>query len=607
MKSLRPIALVLVLLSSAVAVRADLPSAYDLRDDGYVTSVKSQSGGTCWAHGTMAALESNLTITGEWLANGESGEANLAEYHLDWWNGFNQYCNDDSVPPAGTEIEVHYGGDYFVAAAYMTRGEGAVRDIDGQSYSTPPLRSDPSYHIYYPREIEWYIAGAGLSDLDIIKQAVTAYGAMGTCMYWGGGFYASSTDSHYQPPGDTLDPNHSIAIIGWDDDRVTQAPEPGAWLCKNSWGSTWSDDGCFWISYYDKWAGQHPEMGAVSFQDVVPWTWDNIYFHDYHGHRDALTVAGEAFNAFTADYWEKVVSVSFYTATDNVTYTVGIYDRFEGGQLHDELAVVTGTQDWRGFHTVDLPEAVNLTPGDDFYVLLIVSAGGQPYDCTSEIPVLLGGNEGDPAAVVPSAAAAGQSYYWTGTEWADLQTVDTSANFCMKALTMSRPADLEIETSSDYDVVYQNAPDTTGNRHEITLTLSIVSDPNNNTSYTTLVSQTGGAGEVEIIETADPMVWTIRGSRHGVEAAGPVTLTAFVGGNDTGGEASLEVPIEVRWLGDINGDSVVDTEDKLYLNRHLNGLGIPYPERLYDLDGDGVVDTQDKLVVNSVLNGVPLP
>jgi len=445
-----------ILVSASVLsfAQKSAPATYDLRDvEGvnYVTSVKSQQGGTCWTFGSMASMEGNLMKTGNWESNGEDGEPDLAEYHLDWWNGYNMYFNQDLEEPYnnGEGLEVHMGGDYRVTTAYMSRLEGAVRNIDGQSYNSAPEHYSDDYHIYYPKRVEWYNAGDDLSNIDLIKEKVMENGVMAICMCYDNSFLNGY--NHYQPASSTLDPNHSVSVIGWDDSHNTQAPNLGAWLVKNSWGSSWGNGGYFWIAYEDKHACKNPEMGAISFIDVDMMHYDTAYYHDYHGWRDTLTSASEAFNAFTANVNEDIVAVSFFVAENNVDYTLKIYGEFTDGALLDERISHSGNIEFSGLHTIDLPEFTSFFAQEKFYVYLELSIGGHPYDRTSDVPVLLGG---DSRALVQSTASENQSFYLEDDIWLDFYDYEdpsgylNTGNFCIKAIANHNPTlgvdDMEI-------------------------------------------------------------------------------------------------------------------------------------------------------------------
>jgi hypothetical protein len=113
----------------------------------------------------------------------------------------------------------------------------------------------------------------------------------------------------------------------------------------------------------------------------------------------------------------------------------------------------TGTIEYEGFHTVDLDTPVTLAAGDDFYVYLELSAGGHPFDRTSDVPVLLGASY---RTIVESSAGPGESYFLQGGDWLDLYDYafsdpswDQTANFCMKALMTDLPG-LEVAPFDDF-------------------------------------------------------------------------------------------------------------------------------------------------------------
>jgi C1A family cysteine protease len=472
----------LFLLASFVGAQ-EIPKQYDLRKVGGITPIKSQKGGTCWTHGTMAAIESHLLVSGTWKKLGGKNQPLLSEYHLDWWNGFNYFKNDDleDVKKNPSGLTPHQGGDYRVSAAYISRGDGVVHaplkddgSVDLAWYDKTPDRIHPEYKKFYVRDIEWFTIGDNLENINVVKQRIMKEGALGTAYTVNKGFI-SKDFLHYQPKESPAKPNHAVAIVGWDDDKVSsdpdkKTPKPGAWLIKNSWGvkdvkgNPRGQDGFYWISYYDKVCCRDPEMGAVSFRNVEPLRYHHVYHHDYHGWRAAIKDIAKACNVFTAIGKQDITSLSFYSAADDVEYTATVWTKFDKGQLSGLRATKKGQFERTGFHTVDLDQAIRVEKGDQFIVCLEVSHGGQAIDRTSEIEVLLqpdpkkvvqpkkkapgvkvplGPNRGP---VVMSKANPDESFYWNGVIWRDLYEYrfenpnwamfDRSANFCMKALAV---------------------------------------------------------------------------------------------------------------------------------------------------------------------------
>ena len=66
---------------------------------------------------------------------------------------------------------------------------------------------------------------------------------------------AGNVGGYSYEEGDYIDAGgHTVTIVGWDDNFTASKGIfniKGAWLCKNSWGAQWGDNGYFWLPYTD--------------------------------------------------------------------------------------------------------------------------------------------------------------------------------------------------------------------------------------------------------------------------------------------------------------------------------------------------------------------
>ncbi|HTP65774.1 MAG TPA: C1 family peptidase, partial [Geobacteraceae bacterium] len=220
-----------------------LPSSLDLRQQSKMTPVRNQgSCESCWTFATLGSLESSL-MPGESRTFSTNNVKNL--------NGF--------------DLAICAPGSSAIAAAYLVRWgtgwqAGPVNDSDDpydkdkpnptSVFGLPVQKHVQNINIYPGRQIT---AAPGF-DNTTLKNALVTDGPMYTSMRWDPAYYKSATSAfYYNGTGGT---NHAVVLAGWDDNfpasnfNVTP-PGNGAFLIKNSWGTSFGTGGYFWISYYD--------------------------------------------------------------------------------------------------------------------------------------------------------------------------------------------------------------------------------------------------------------------------------------------------------------------------------------------------------------------
>ena len=258
---------------------------YDPRGSGIITSVKNQSSfGLCWMYATAATAET-------YVAKNYGSIFDISELH-------GAIFKSALLDKYNTNIGYYYGeynsgGAFSMAAQYFTNwnepvysdykwnstiddslcsqdqfwGVGAEGDLETIENDKVDMNERFLRHksLFNVTGME-YISNDKIS----IKNAVQTYGSVYARITVGTNvdFDESKDRAMYGEDKTTV---HGVVIVGWDDDfsktnfsSELQPKHDGAWLAKNSWGSSSTNSGYLWISYEDASINSKGEVYAVT-------------------------------------------------------------------------------------------------------------------------------------------------------------------------------------------------------------------------------------------------------------------------------------------------------------------------------------------------------
>nr|WP_162156362.1 C1 family peptidase [[Eubacterium] cellulosolvens] len=413
-----------------------LPSSYRNED---VTPVRYQSSSAlCWAFAATDNCRINRIKSGV-----VDGRDNYSPYHL-------SYAAHNGTGDRWTNNWINGGGNNYMAASTLLNWEGPVLEsacpypdsfplseslmkvsethLQSALFLTEPVPNDTNSHRYTDDE-RYNIREKAIEE---IKSAIYRYGSVSISFASGG--LDNETNSYYHALTTQnglrkrTASTHAVVVTGWDDSYVTKAENPGALLIKNSYGTSYGDNGYAWISYEDA-SLTVPFVYVCA--DSVNGEHEYTEQFGYDGCGFSITMSGFVggyANVFTAKRPEMVGAAGFYMPADG-EYTVSLERNLQDGVpgTGEVVATASGTTDLMGFYTVKFDKEVKIESGEQFAVVVNATSGGMTCQFY----------EGKSTSIKTVSSERGQSFVDTdGQGYRDTQDVTKWGAFnnaCIKA------------------------------------------------------------------------------------------------------------------------------------------------------------------------------
>ena len=429
------------------SVSGSIPPSHDPRD---LTPVRHQDPqdtgiGTCWAQASVGSMETWLLLNGY---------------------GQNQFSVRNVVNREGWDGNSWYGGNFIRSAAYLLRWDGPVWENDDPytnrngvvNYSFDSPAVPPAYHVQQTRLVP---ARTGALDNNSLKKAILEYGGLYATMKLYTPYYTGTSElipywnnngAYYCPEKGA---GHAVTLVGWDDNYPKEnfnancrPAGNGAWIVKDSYGvEPPRDNGYIYVSYYDT-TFAYTESCAFPLIESSD-NYGMVYQYDEFGqimewgipaNSKQIYTSGYCANMFTADKSGGLAAVGFYATIPRATYKIRIYTGCSASKPSSGTLALeqSGTvNDYAGYYTIPLKNAVEIARGQRFSVVVMLSTpGAAPFS----LEIAVDGYTSN------ASANAGESFFsMDGSDWYDFTqnanlTYGVPANFCCKAYMKSATA-----------------------------------------------------------------------------------------------------------------------------------------------------------------------
>ena len=555
-----------------------LPARYNLAENGFVTDVKNQQdSGNCWAFAALASLETCVLKASNKTFNfSVENMKNLIEMYSAY----------------GWKRETNEGGYNGMPMGYLASWLGPVNatldPFDDKGTLSPLL--DSEMHI---QNIYVLPARTSYTDNDAIKEAILKYGGLYASYYHSAGYLNSKTNAYYDPY--TGNGNHAITVVGWDDNYsknnfYTAPAGDGAFIVKNSWGSSWGDNGYFYISYYDRVlfaVNKDNQAFTYILNDTVRYT--KNYQYDVAGMTDYLITGKKTVwykNIYNATGNEAIAAVSTFFNT-TVDYEISIY-------VNDVLQLTqNGRHEGSGYYTIPLKEYVPVAVGDIFKIVVKLA---NPQNGYAAVPI------SEQLSTTRCYYAPGVSYFSNdGKKWTDLYDYSASAYShtynsqvaCLKAFTVADMQNTTVTLNNitpkvqEFSEIIATVTDAKGKMAKIGEVIFSI----NGTNYTAGVVDGVAKISVYFDEVGDYVIsanYKNNGLYNGsfVQKTVSVTktdvnLTAYIGDIVYGENPIVNINLTSVAGVNVTGDVVLTISGKKYIVNVVNALAVfEIPEML---------------------------